>query len=138
MTILFKDIAQMGSAQLTLNQGWTATRVFKADKVPGNPDAIMYQAIIDGQVPTPGDLHPTIPLIIAQDLSASSIGANQVQITINYKAPSGGTTKPDEPGQTSISIGGTIKTVRTNKHVMAENRICLRKNTARSLHSSRV
>lgn len=105
---------------LSLDSGFTATRIFFADAVEGNPDAIQFQAIQNGKIPNTGTPHPTIPLILVDSIEAQSVGAKQVKLTVNYKALRNGNTLPDEESQTQITIGGSIQTVRTNKQIVRE------------------
>lgn len=109
-----------GRTNLSLDAGFTATRIFFADQIVGNPDAIQFQAIQNGQIPNTGTPHPTIPLILVDSIDAQSVGAKQVKLTVNYKALKRGNTQPDEEAQTQITVGGSIQTVRTNKHIVLQ------------------
>lgn len=119
MTRIIEDLIG-ATTTLSLSDGFTATRIFFADAVEGNFDAIQFQAIENGQIPNTGDPHPTIPLIIVDNINATSApnSRRQVKLTVNYKAPRFGDSAPDEEAQTQITISATVQTVQTNKHIV--------------------
>jgi hypothetical protein len=119
MTLEVVEDLIKGSTSQSLSSGWTSTRVFFASDVTGNPDAIGYEAISNGAVPRVGEPHPTIPLLIVDTVGSKPEGARQVEITITYKPmSSGGGTDPDEESQTQMSVGGSVQSVQTNKHIV--------------------
>lgn len=107
-----------GTVTESLTDGFKATRIFIAVGVTGNKDAVQYNAIINGQIPRTGTPHPTIPKLIVDNIAATNMpnSQGQIKLTVNYTTIKFGDTSPDEEGQTSITISGTIQTVQTNKH----------------------
>lgn len=120
MTDIVEDLLG-GTTNLALSGGFTATRSFFADAVIGNADAIQFQAIQNGQIPKPGDPHPTIPLLIVNTINATSVGKGQVKLTVNYEPPRFGNSAPGEESQTQITIGATVKSVQTNFEFIGGN-----------------
>jgi len=118
MTLEVREDLVKGSTSLSLSEGWTSTRIFFVSGIVGNPDSIGYEAIRSGAIPRVGMPHPTIPLILVDSISSKPEGANMVELTISYKARSGGGTEPDEEAQTQMTVGGSVQNVQTNKHIV--------------------
>ncbi len=119
MTAIVKPDLLKGTASQTLTGGWIASRVFIVIDIEGNPDAIAYNAILNGSIPRQGELHPTIPGIIVHNITTASLKASrQMEVTVHYKAQDGTTTPPGEDSPVTIKISASTQEVITNKRIV--------------------
>jgi hypothetical protein len=121
MTKVDEDIVG-GSINSSLSNGAVVVRLFLVSEIEGNKHSIHNNALNASNVPQNGDPHPSIPVIRVDSRVTSAKGSNEILVTVNYKTLDSGNSPTDEEAETQISLGATVQTVETNKHILANGK----------------
>lgn len=122
MTVIIDLIA--GSSVNQSEKGYTAVRAAIVYDIVGNKDAKIFNALQDPDLPKRGDLHPSIPNLILDVISARSIDTDKVLVNLNYRQLQGEDRPPNEASPAQISVGATVQ-LRTTESDKDGNQIIL-------------
>lgn len=109
-----------GNVSRTLSDGTKVTRVYMVSEIEGNRSDIIFNAT--GAVPQPGDVHPTIPRIRVESVTANPVDSNTVEVTVVYATLKIGDSQVNEDAETQITIGGSVQSVLTNQFFEGRNK----------------
>jgi len=87
--------------------GYSLTVGYILQDVPGNGQAMLFNALQDPRIPSFGEAHPVIPRVRVTSRAARAIEDQTIQITIQYGVPDGADRTPVNP-QTTPTPEGTI------------------------------
>lgn len=119
MTTVKADLIE-GAACTVSKDGSTATRVFHVSDLGLASDvtaSYVLQAAIDAPgIPIMGAIHPTIPEIVVQSVSAAPLGAGQIiAVTVSYSAPATKNNPPQLGEKPRIELGTSLVAGKTQK-----------------------
>lgn len=120
---VFEDLARGGGATSALGGGFKVQRLFVVDNIEGNPADIIPRGLTAGGIPKTGDIHPSVPRIRCNNVSATPIDANKVEVTASYETLSFGKTPVDEEAEIQISINGSVQSVLTNQFFKGNKKV---------------
>lgn len=112
---VFEDLVRGGGATTALGGGFKVQRLFVVDNIEGNPHDIIPRSLSAQGIPKPGDIHPAVPRIRCNSVTANPIDANKCEVTASYETLSFGSTPVDEEAEIQISINGSVQSVTTNQ-----------------------
>ena len=102
-----------GSSVNQDKDGWKAIRTFVVEGVEGDSHQRLYNALLEGGIPTRGDDHPSIGGIRVDSRQATPEGRGVVRITINYQRLDSGTEPPSPSEPAQITVGSSVQEKET-------------------------
>lgn len=119
MTIVTRELIESARLVETAD-GFSGTRAFMLEDVPGNREAQLYNASLDPNIPVFGAPHPVVPEIQVTSRSFEPRDDRIVFCQIDYEIPDegdrsqAGSTSEPVPEDATIRIGGAVVERETN------------------------